>query len=94
MGIEIPDYLKPVAALVACEWPKADETALLRMADHWEHMGDTLSQIRAEGDAVTTAILARIDGRTHESIQQFWRTAGTTWTVWSPSARRSPSPAG
>ncbi|WP_063015618.1 hypothetical protein [Nocardia nova] len=76
MGIEIPDYLKPVASLVACDWPKADETALLRMADHWEHMGDTLSQIRAEGDAVTTAILARIDGRTHESIQQFWRTAG------------------
>ncbi|WP_443678169.1 WXG100-like domain-containing protein [Nocardia spumae] len=74
--MEIPEYLEPVASIVACKWPECDETALLRMADHWEHMGDTLSRIRAEGDAVTTAILARIDGRTNESIQRFWGTAG------------------
>lgn len=76
MGIEIPDSLKPIAAVVATDWPECDETAIERMADHWEDMAGTLTEIRDEGDAITQALLARISGDTNASIQQFWQSAG------------------
>ncbi|WP_225731248.1 MULTISPECIES: hypothetical protein [unclassified Nocardia] len=77
MGLEIPDALKPVAQLVACKWPEADETALLRMADRWDSAGNAITKVHDSGDKVANLALAHLEGRTHDQLQEFWKQASS-----------------
>ncbi|MEV0252098.1 hypothetical protein AB0H76_36315 [Nocardia sp. NPDC050712] len=76
MGLEIPDELKPVAALVVYQWPEADETGLRGAADKWDQMASLLEQINSYGDDVIKVVLANTEGETHDAIEQFWNKAG------------------
>jgi hypothetical protein len=66
--------LKPVACIVACKWPEADETALFRMADRWEKAAVVLDKVDEYGEKVVNALLGRIEGDTHDdAIDEFWK---------------------
>ncbi|QIS09169.1 hypothetical protein [Nocardia arthritidis] len=76
MGIEIPSELKPVAALVVAKWPESDETGLQGAADRWNQMGDLLDKLNDDGDDIVKILLAHTEGKTHDSIEQFWKKVG------------------
>ncbi|WP_194817501.1 hypothetical protein [Nocardia sp. XZ_19_385] len=76
MGLEIPDELKSVAALVVYKWPEADETGLRGAADKWDQMASLLEQLNDYGDDVIKVVLANTEGDTHDAIEQFWAKAG------------------
>ncbi|MBB5914764.1 hypothetical protein BJY24_003631 [Nocardia transvalensis] len=76
MGLEIPDELKPVAALVVTKWPEADETGLRGAADQWDQIADLIDQLNDYGGDVVKVVLANTQGETHDSIDQFWKKAG------------------
>ncbi len=72
MGIEIPDYLKPVASIVGCHWPPCDEDALYTMGGHWENMAGTLGKIKDGGDETARSLLSTIDGQTSDAFRDHW----------------------
>ncbi|MEV5839655.1 hypothetical protein [Nocardia sp. NPDC052112] len=76
MGLEIPDELKPVAALVVAKWPETDETGLRAQADRWDEMAELLEQLSELGDDVVKVVLAHTAGDTHDAIDAFWKKAG------------------
>lgn len=69
MGMELPGWLTGTLGAIGMEWPKGDETALDRMADHWTSFGSDVDQLT--GDLVTAAnsVLDSIDGETHDALQ-------------------------
>lgn len=76
MGLEIPDELKPVAALVVYKWPETDETGLRGAADQWDQMASLLEEVNGYGDDVVKVVLAHTEGETHDAIDAFWKKAG------------------
>ncbi|WP_405177030.1 hypothetical protein OG225_21580 [Nocardia sp. NBC_01377] len=76
MGLEIPDELEPVAALVVYKWPETDETGLRGAADTWDQMADLLDQVNDLGSDVVKVVLANTQGDTHDAIENFWNKAG------------------
>ncbi|TQM31160.1 hypothetical protein [Nocardia bhagyanarayanae] len=76
MGLEIPDALKPVAAVVVYKWPETDETGLRAAADRWDQIADLLDQVNDLGDDVVKVVLANTEGETHDAIDAFWKNVG------------------